>query len=249
MTAATPGAALLEYAGSPVEHTRYTHLKALLQSYRWVFEGKHVLDFGAGYGLSTAVLVERGASAVTGVEPDRARVERGNTIFERLGLADRVRLYHVADSRHLPFADSTFDAVLVNAVFEHIPQPRPSYIREVWRLVKVGGYLLVNETPNKYLPFDVHTTQLALVPWLPVAVAHRYAVWRGKFNPERTDWATSGWRGMGYWEFVSALTGDYEVISERSRLRHRMLRRLGLPASLLDPYPNYLVLKLPAGEP
>ena len=70
-------------------------------------------------------------------------------------------------------------------------------------------------------------------------------VWRGRFDRERTDWESSGWRGMGFWEFIRGLAGDFDGIPERSRLRHRLLRWLGLPASLLDPYPTYLVLKLP----
>jgi SAM-dependent methyltransferase len=244
MQSATVGPVRFDGIG-PVERGRYETLKSLLGSYRWVLEGKQVLDFGAGYGLSMGVLLELGAASVIGVEPDRRRVEKGVEVFRELGLADRLHLLYVADTRSLPFHDSAFDLVLANAVLEHIPQPRTSHIRELWRLVKVGGYLLVNETPNKYLPVDVHTTKLALVPWLPSTLAHRYAVWRGRFDRNRGDWASSGWRGMGFWEFTGALTRDFDLIPERGRFRHRLLWRLGLPTSLLDPYPTYLVLKLP----
>jgi SAM-dependent methyltransferase len=244
MNTVDPGPALLDAIGWPVERARYEGLKSFLDTYRWVFEGKRVLDFGANYGLTAALLTELGAAKVVGVEPNSLRVEKGRAVLEQLHLTERIQLLHVADTKHLPFDDGTFDFVLANAVFEHIAQPRDDYLREVWRLVKVGGYFLVNETPNKYLPVDYHTTKLALVPWLPSALAHRYAVARGRFDSKRTDWSSSGWRGMGYWEFVHALSGEFEIISERSRLRHRVLRGLGLPASLLDPYPTYLVLKV-----
>src|SRR2546430_11162493 len=63
--------------------------------------------------------------------------------------------------------------VLVNAVFGHIPQPRDAHIREIWRVLAPRGKLLVNETPNKYLPVDFHTLHLPLTNSLPSPVAHR----------------------------------------------------------------------------
>jgi hypothetical protein len=61
----------------------------------------------------------------------------------------------------------------------------------------------------------------------------------GHWRAERTDWDYSGWRGMGYYEFVSNLDGEFTVEHEVTRPRHRVLRALGLPSALLDPYPLY----------
>jgi len=233
---------------NPIEHQRYLTLKQTLAAFRPVFVNRRVLDFGASSGLSICALIELGAAKVVGIEPEEPRVERGQAILSNTGSADRARILHVGDTAHLPFADGSFEFVLANAVFEHIPQPRDRYIREVWRVLAPGGHFLLNETPNKYLPLDYHTTGLLFVPWLRSGIAHRYAVWRGRFRKEE-DWATSGWRGLGYYELVRALPSGSTVIPERSRLRHRVFLRFGLPASLLDPYPTYLIRKEVSGSP
>lgn len=227
-----------------IERVRYRTLLASLQPYDSLFQGKRVLDFGASYGLSMAALSSLGASEAVGVEPDLARVARGVELLSSLDLASRSKLIHLPDTNALPFAEASFDFVLVNAVFEHIPQPRDRYIAEVWRCVAIGGYLFVNETPNKYFPIDRHTTGgLWWIPWLPKGFARRYAIWRGRWSEDR-NWESSGWRGLGYLEIAKVLK-KYNLIPEMTRMRHRVLHSVGLPASLMDPYPVWIFQKLP----
>lgn len=228
---------------SAVEHKRYQELREALRPFRNLIEGRRVLDFGASYGLSAAVLIELGASFVWGVEPEAWRVEKGAEFMSRLGITDSVALSHVEDTTRLDAPDSSFGFILANAVFEHIPQPRAPYVRELWRLLVPGGTLMVRETPNKYLPADFHTLHLPLTNWLPSSVAHRIGMLFGRFSAERTDWESSGWRGMGYYEFVSAIPGPYVMEHEMTRPRHRLLRAVGLPSSLVDPWPVYLIRK------
>jgi SAM-dependent methyltransferase len=226
-----------------VEQKRYQDLRDAIRPFRDLIEGKRVLDFGASYGLSAVVLIEFGASYVWGVEPEAWRVEKGREFITRLDLADRVRLSHVEDTTKLNAPDSAFSFILANAVFEHIPQPRAAYIRELWRLLSPGGSLLIRETPNKYLPIDFHTLHFPLTNWLPSSVSRRIGTFLRRFDPARTDWASSGWRGMGYYEFVNAIPGPYVVDHELTRWRHKALRAIGLPSGLVDPYPVYLVRK------
>lgn len=228
--------------GNLIEQERYRSLKTSLRALQSHFGGKRVLDFGASYGLSACVMMELGAISVTGVEPDASRVKRGAEIIAALGFSDQISLRHVEDTCHLEFPDESFDAILANAVFEHIPQPRCDYVGELWRLLTPGGALIVNETPNKYLPWDFHTTNLPFLNWLPKSIARTFAVATGRFHADE-DWDHSGWRGMGYYEFVRAIPGPYKMKHEDSRVRHRVLRAIGLPSSLLDPYPIYVVRK------
>jgi SAM-dependent methyltransferase len=225
-----------------VESLRYRTLLGSLQPYRQLFASKRVLDFGASSGLSMAALLMLGASHVTGIEPDVERVQRGRRLLSALQAESRSNLIHVAETSKLPFPDSTFEFVLVNAVLEHIPQPRSRFIAELWRCVAEDGYLFVNETPNKYVPVDFHTTGgLWWVPWMPKNMARRYATWRGRWKGR--DWDTCGWRGLGYYELTSALPG-HKLIPELTRLRHRLLHRLGLPSGLVDPYPVWVLQKI-----
>jgi len=227
-------------ADNPTEIGRYTTLMETLSPLAPLIEGQRVLDFGSAHGPSLCALLECGASMVYGVEPDGDRVEKGKKLIELLELGNRAQLRCVQDTRHLPFGDGTFPVVLANAVLEHIPQPREEYIREVWRMVAPGGHLIINETPNKYVPLDSHTTGLWFVPWMPAALAERYASSRGRHPGE--DWASCGWRGIGHYELVRHLPG-YKAVPELTRARHRILHRLGLPSALIDPYPTWIFRK------
>jgi ubiquinone/menaquinone biosynthesis C-methylase UbiE len=228
---------------APIELGRYRTLKITLSHWRYSFADQTVLDFGASSGLSISALLYHGAKSVIGVEPDQSRVADGIVMLQQASLGGRATLLHVADTRSLPFKDECFSFVLANGVIEHISQPRDEHIRELWRLVSPGGHLMINETPNKYLPKEIHTTNLWFNHWLPKNVAYRRAVRRKRFASERTDWDSSGWRGLGYFELVAPLT-DYLLIPERTRARHRILSAIRIPASILDPYPTWVFRKV-----
>ena len=220
---------------------RYRTLLGTLSRLRQHFVGCRVLDYGASHGLSMAALLELGAASTVGVEPDEDRVIEDRRILAEYG--ERAELLHVPDTTALPFDDGSFSCVLCNAVLEHIPQPRDAHIREMWRVLAPGGVLIVNETPNKYLPVDFHTLHLPLTNWLPSRIAHWIGVKLGRFDPRRTDWESSGWRGLGWYELVAPIS-DWELIPERTRVRHRILTAFGLPASLLDPYPCWVLRRI-----
>jgi 2-polyprenyl-3-methyl-5-hydroxy-6-metoxy-1,4-benzoquinol methylase len=219
---------------SRIEQDRLATLRNTLASLQQFIAGKRCFDFGASYGLSMIAMRELGAASLTGIEPDMKRVDQGNQLLAGTGT-----IHYVADTRQLPFSDGQFDTVLVNAVFEHIPQPREAWIREAWRMVAPGGHMIVNETPNKYLPLDYHTTGLMFVPWLPKKAAHSYAIARGKWNPEKDsipycDWDHSGWRGLGQRELFSCLE-NYRDVSPKTRLRHHVV------GQIFDPYPTWVI--------
>ena len=239
----TPSSYLDYLKEEPIEYERLLTLRRTLESLKIHLSGRCILDFGASYGLSACAYLEAGASRVVGVEPDAARVERGTAIIEELGLSDRIVLSHTSSTDKLSFMDASFDVVFANAVLEHIPSPRAPFIREMWRVLIPGGNLIINETPNKYLPIDFHTTGgLWFVPWLPKNLARRYAILRGRFRKDR-DWDHSGWRGVGYYEITKALGRNYRAIPEMSRRRHRLLAKLHLPSGLFDPYPQLIFEK------
>ena len=226
---------------SAVDQTRFYSVRGVFERLRPYVRGR-VLDFGAGDALSMVALLDLGIRNVDGVDVVASEVDRGQKFLAEAG-GDPARLLHVPDTRRLPFPDRCFDTVVANAVLEHIAQPRDAHIREVWRVLRPGGHWLICETPNKYLPLDFHTTGLMWVPWLPSSLARRYALWRGRFSADK-PWESSGWRGLGHFELLNALPTAYRVIHEQSRFRHRVFRAMGLPASLLDPYPLWILQKL-----
>lgn len=237
---------VFRHIAGEIERRRYLALRDSFRGLRPWCRGR-VLDFGASFALSMLALRDLGIQDVDGVEVQGSRVRFGRRLLQEAG-GDPSRLLHVPETQYLPYPTATFDTVLANAVLEHIPQPRTPYLKELWRVLKPGGHLIVTETPNRYLPFDYHTTHLWWIPWLPSRLARRYAIWRGRFRPDKA-WAFSGWRGLGYYELAGAFPRrSFEVVQERSRLRHRVLRLLGLPASLLDPYPVWILRKTDSSE-
>jgi hypothetical protein len=48
---------------------------------------------------------------------------------------------------------------------------------------------------------------------------------------------------MGYYEMARAVPGPFTLLPEQSRVRHRVLSALRLPASLFDPYPTWVLQK------
>lgn len=52
------------------------------------------------------------------------------------------------ESDPLPWANGYFDIVLVNEVIEHLPHSPIFALREVWRVLRQGGYVMLS-TPNQ----------------------------------------------------------------------------------------------------
>lgn len=259
MTAvATHTEPFLDRLPSDTERSRYVGILASLTPWAHIFKGQRVLDYGASWGTSMMVAMRLGAREAVGVEPNLDRVKASRRLLEgERGL----EMLYAPDTTMLPFGDGSFPVVLVNAVVEHIPQPRGAWLREMWRVLAPGGYILIQETPNKYVPFERHTTKLWFNHWLPKSMAYRRAVRRyvpdpsrpnvggmpaasRGFRPDRdpAEWDGSGWRGAGYFEIVKHFPG-YRLIPETSRFRHRVLTRLGIPASILDPSPVWIFQK------
>lgn len=58
---------------------------------------------------------------------------------------DTPNVQFIADGHHLPLADDVFDAVIIQAVLEHVLQPA-QVVAEIWRVLRPGG-LVYAETP------------------------------------------------------------------------------------------------------
>ncbi|HEY4387991.1 MAG TPA: class I SAM-dependent methyltransferase [Ktedonobacteraceae bacterium] len=100
-----------------------------------------VLEVGSGNGLNFAFyepgLIER----VEAIEPDSVMLSYAR---ERAAAA-RVPINLIqAAAENLPFADESFDSVVVTLVFCSVSDPQRG-LSEVWRVLKPGGVLLMVE--------------------------------------------------------------------------------------------------------
>jgi SAM-dependent methyltransferase len=96
-----------------------------------------VLEIGSGVGFVSAWLVETYGMNVYGTDfdPDQVTTARG------LHLESERLHFGVEDASSLSFADSSFDLVLSQNVFHHIPDWKRA-VREVRRVLRPEGYLI-----------------------------------------------------------------------------------------------------------
>jgi len=141
------------------------------------FAGKRILDFGCGSGASPLVLSRLlPPCEIIGIELlpkllDLARLRA--RYFGRTSL----QFLQSPSGDSLPAGLGEFDFVMFNAVFEHLlPHERIRLLPLVWSHLRPGGVLFLNQTPYRYSPVEVHTTQgLPLINYLPDAMALRMA--------------------------------------------------------------------------
>jgi SAM-dependent methyltransferase len=113
--------------------------------------GEKVLDVGCGRGLLVIGAAKRlKTGKATGVDIWDPKDLSGNTPEAAKqnakieGVADRVRIEN-CDARKLHYPDNSYDVVLSSTVIHNIPDPdeRSTAVREMWRVLKPGGQLLI----------------------------------------------------------------------------------------------------------
>ncbi|MEV8547805.1 methyltransferase domain-containing protein [Streptomyces sp. NPDC051572] len=108
--------------------------------------GDRVLDVGCGTGyLSRRMAALVGADgAVTGVDPSPPVLDYARRKKQRTGSAPCAYREGIAESLDLP--DASFDTVVTSLMLHHLPEElRPASLREMYRVLRPGGPLLVVE--------------------------------------------------------------------------------------------------------
>lgn len=144
-----------------------------------------VLDLGCGWGTLAWSLAQF-CGHVVACDSTLERMQLLG-IRRQLESVDNLQLVCAGDSKHLPFPDDSFNAVVVNGVLEWVPSGLPGdprrvqmkFLREVRRVLQPDGCLFLG-IENRYawktwaMNADGHTG-LRFVPWLPRALADLYS--------------------------------------------------------------------------
>ena len=119
---------------------------------------RRLLSVGCGTGVDVDLLRGEGYDSVG--------IDCGNrtAVWPRRSHGDRLLL---ANGKHLPFDDSSFDAAFCGCVFPHVgvvgdsnvtaadvEQQRLALAREMVRVLRPGGWVVVS-SPNRWFPFDI----------------------------------------------------------------------------------------------
>lgn len=141
-----------------------------LISDRIPLQGRRILDVGCGLGQYVRRLRELPAESF-GIDIEAARVREGAQLTPGLLLAS---------AEALPFADASFDVILLNEVIEHVGDERAT-LQEAARVLPPGGHCVIY-APNRGFPFETHGVQwrgryrfgnFPLVNYLPHVVRDR----------------------------------------------------------------------------
>jgi SAM-dependent methyltransferase len=104
---------------------------------RYAPEGGRLLEIGSGLGHLVAQLEDR--FQTYGMDLNHWAVKASLPVIGRTHL-------QTASAQELPFADSSFNVVIIKHIVEHLPDPARA-IREIGRVTAPGGVLIL-ATPN-----------------------------------------------------------------------------------------------------
>ncbi len=174
---------------------------AIIKRYISLSEAK-VLDAGCGTGRSSVLFAEEGAKVI-GIDYDSKALK---VALSRCKEHDVMAEFQVGNVEELPFSEGTFDVVIFHNVLEHVPRSdQPKTIQGMLRVLREGGVLFI-QTPNRLSPWDIHTSQLPLLHWLPRRISRQ--VERIGIMAPREDL-------VSYKEIINALrgAGTFEVLN------------------------------------
>ena len=190
------------------------------------FENKTILEFGCGGGASTHILARMFPdSRITGVE----LVESALTVARaRAGAFNlkNVSFLQSPSGDALPENLGTYDFVILSAVYEHLlPHERRKILPELWEKVRAGGHLFINQTPNILFPFELHTTMLPLINYVPDSLALKITRRFSKRTPPTDTWEQllrKGIRGATEREISGHLKNAEMLEPDKDGLRDRI---------------------------
>ena len=181
--------------------------------------GERVADFCAGLGGPARYFAVKYGVAVTGVDLTPERVAGAAELTRLVGLEDKVRVIE-GTVEAVPFEDASFDVVLSQEAFLHLPN-RGRAIAEAFRILRPGGRLA----------FTDWTQHRALT------AAERKLLWDGiaveKLESPESYRALLGACGFEVRHVVD-LTSDWAVILRERRIMFEELRRAAQAAGTPD---------------
>lgn len=104
----------------------------------------HVLEIACGSGGPALFMARTTGCCITAVDNNENAIATATDLAQKHGLADRVQFQSTDASQLLPFADSTFDALVCIDAINHLAG-RLQVLKEWRRVLKSGGRLLFTD--------------------------------------------------------------------------------------------------------
>lgn len=187
--------------------------------------GISILEVGSGTGGNASELARLGAKVMT-LDFAPTALERTRATGENAGVD---LLVMQADARTLPFAAGTFDVVYHQGFLEHFTDPA-TFVREQRRVLKKGGYLLV-DVPQLYNWYTVHKHRLIRAGRWP------YGGWERQFSLREL---TALLQNAGFSPVCAYGRGyfprPFEILRNLGKIEGKLFNRNGPPSRFWQRY-------------
>ena len=122
-----------------------------------LLRGRHVLDFGCGFGYQTAALAKSSkypCASVQGLEINPSYFTAAQRLHPGVTFID-----HLSDQK--------YDVVISQDSMEHFCDPE-ARLRDMMSALRPGGHILITFGPPWYSPWGSHMHFFCKVPWLNI---------------------------------------------------------------------------------
>ena len=128
-----------------------------------ISEGSEVLDVGCGTGYTACEIAQKHKSQVIGIDISEEMIVKAQERAQHHHLKSIE--FHIADVFDLPFQNETFDAIIMESVFNLLPDEKREALAEIVRVLKPKGVLGANEDfMRPETPDEVLNRLIAVLP-------------------------------------------------------------------------------------
>lgn len=180
--------------------------------------GGRLLDFGAGWGRITRLLLRSlPPEAIIAVDVDERLVDAGNAMLPGIDFLQ------IQSGRALPFQDGSFSTVIANSVFSHLSEEAHHfYLAEIARVLQPGG-VFVGTTVSSRL-YRQWLEQEAYRAWITRLLGPSDAVQEALARGDLVYAASGRWPDYGIALLPDAYVGQqwrryFSTISSRTDYR------------------------------
>ncbi|MDY6993385.1 MAG: class I SAM-dependent methyltransferase [Pseudomonadota bacterium] len=145
---------------------------AVLQDYWGQLDQLSLLDLSCSTGMLTQAFSPV-FKKVYGIDIDQKAVE-----FAQNNYHDDNIEFQLMDALYTRFPDNTFNVIICNQMYEHVPDP-PKLMAEIYRLLLPGGVCYFSAT-SRFKVIETHYGRIPFLSYLPKPLAHRYLRVLGK---------------------------------------------------------------------
>ena len=124
----------------------------LLADQAGIGAGMHVLDVCSGMGGPARYLAHHRGCRVTGLDITASRHEAAMRLTDLVGLGYLVG-FRLGNALEMPFADASFDVVIGQEAFVHVPD-KPRLIAECARVARPGGTIAFTDILRRVRPTE-----------------------------------------------------------------------------------------------